>query len=452
MEIKVIGKFTSINKFIAAIMIIIISGCTTKYVTKIDDTGIDIKQSGEVVLSQTKVVDEVVSYYVLPMASPSFGCKQSPDLYIALFYIYFPIDVAITPIYWLSALFGADTSCVNSSRASEMTLNMSHDEAISKLNNWCSYGNKFDSCEKALWLDSVNKDTIEAYKKYLDSYPQGIYSAIASDRYKRLFELSKLNADTRKLNEAIAGGSIDNMVKYLDSSVISYENYNKGLELLADMLIKQNATIDTYNSYYLRYPDIIDYYGDQVRFQLAGPEGMRVYQISRLIMKGTVSTDIIASKILVSDMRYKDYSLTEIEELKGLGITDNIISAMIRSNAAAAKREMLESKRQKLNDMRKQLNAEKDRINREAENEHEKQKQADNDRQKEYHDDCVRECDRIRSRCDNKCNSIATSSLGKSLGAAMAGAQYNNLNDTIDRMNCNNECSSGYDSCTLRCN
>jgi len=317
--------------------------------------------------------------------------------------------------------------------------------------------------EEDAWLRYSQKNTVGGYEEFIAKYPDSQMTITArkriDDEQKRQDELKAKEAREKNENERVLKeNSFEALVQYL-SKPLRAEYRSKAINALSIRIAERPDALELFDKYLVIYPELRQNLVDEYAFKLLGPQGMRIYQISALQKKGTIGADILAAKILSSTAKYKDFSLPEIERLKEMGLTDNVIAAMIKSTALALKKEELASKKQEFNEEKSRHDVENRKL--EAEDEALRQKQDEAARQKQDEAQqrmrdkrvasCKNKCNQRMNNCFERCNSIAVNSTAKSIGAMLTRSQYNNLNDAADMYSCKTECETGASDCELGC-
>lgn len=102
-------------------------------------------------------------------------------------------------------------------------------------------------------------------------------------------------------------------------------------------LIGKRKDADTYEGYKkfsAEFPDGLPFIPARHQLALIGPEGMRVHDCVEHIKRGE-ETGIILEKVRRQKGIYKDFTFDEIDTLKQMGLTGDIIQAMIVSTLEA---------------------------------------------------------------------------------------------------------------------
>jgi len=131
-----------------------------------------------------------------------------------------------------------------------------------------------------------------------------------------------------KANITATTGSLRFYMEPDNSAEISKQKARDGEKVMIASLVAKND-FQGLKEYTDKNPNSVYYITDQkLRLALTGQKGMKVGDIRKLIKNGRSETIIIA---LIKRVKspYKEFTLDEIDNLTSMGLSDNIVAAMI---------------------------------------------------------------------------------------------------------------------------
>ena len=153
----------------------------------------------------------------------------------------------------------------------------------------------------------------------------------------------------------------ENNIVVIDSFLTKHpdsKRRDKALSSLVNALNREN-NIEKYKLYLTKYPEIGIQLPAKLRLSLCGPEGLRVIDI--VAMQKNMNEKLIVSKIRISKGRYYDFSVEDMSALKKMGLTDDIVQALIESTEKADTIDVEKKNKQELNNTLRELkNAQKE--------------------------------------------------------------------------------------------
>ncbi|MDD0852039.1 hypothetical protein HBN50_02980 [Halobacteriovorax sp. GB3] len=192
--------------------------------------------------------------------------------------------------------------------------------------------NHFDKEEQKVLAKAKEDDTISGYKNFLFQYPS---SKSAPEIKERLSELEK--EDDMAFSRASKNNTFKSYIGYIES-------FSKGKHISSAVA----SAIDVAKvkkkpirfSHYRKLISINANYMSQIPASDAreielleiGPENFNVAKVIELKKKGH-SSSILSAKIKATNERYKNFTMEEIGSLKGMGLDEKIIEAMITVTA-----------------------------------------------------------------------------------------------------------------------
>jgi hypothetical protein len=102
------------------------------------------------------------------------------------------------------------------------------------------------------------------------------------------------------------------------------------LEAMCRLIGKRKDAYEGYKKFSTEFPDGLPYIPTRHQLSLIGPDGLRVHDCVEEIKQGE-ETGIILEKVRKRNGLYKDFTFEEIDMLKQMGLTGDIIQAMIES-------------------------------------------------------------------------------------------------------------------------
>lgn len=118
------------------------------------------------------------------------------------------------------------------------------------------------------------------------------------------------------------------------------------LVAMCRLIGKQKDAYEGYKKFSAEFPDGLPCIPSRHQLALIGPEGMRVHDCVEDIKRGE-ETGVILEKVRRQKGTYKDFTFDEIDTLKQMGLTSNIIQAMLESTLEAQRRnEALQRKKE----------------------------------------------------------------------------------------------------------
>lgn len=110
---------------------------------------------------------------------------------------------------------------------------------------------------------------------------------------------------------------------------------------------KQKDAYEGYKKFSTEFPDGLPFIPSRHQLALIGPEGMRVHDCVEDIKRGE-ETGVILEKVRRQKGMYKDFTFDEIDTLKQMGLTGDIIQAMLESTLEAQRNsEALQRKKER---------------------------------------------------------------------------------------------------------
>ncbi len=136
--------------------------------------------------------------------------------------------------------------------------------------------------------------------------------------------------NTKIMRASIVGytGSLRFYMEPDNSAEISRQKARNSEKVIIASLVTQND-FQGLKEYTDKNPNSVYYITDQkLRLALTGQKGMKVGDIRKLVKNGRSETIIIA---LIKRVKspYKEFTLDEIDNLTNMGLSDNIVAAMI---------------------------------------------------------------------------------------------------------------------------
>ncbi len=116
------------------------------------------------------------------------------------------------------------------------------------------------------------------------------------------------------------------------------------LALMFKLIEAKKGGYEEYRKYALEFDDGMPFVPYRHRLQLIGPEGLRVHDCIEALKSGE-EHGIVLENVRRKNGIYRDFSLEEIETLKQMGLTGDIIQAMIESTLDAERAETNRTKR-----------------------------------------------------------------------------------------------------------
>lgn len=280
----------------------------------------------------------------------------------------------------------------------------------------------------------------EFFNKCLE-VSHGYPLAVAS---KRLLTQDSVPLSDPLYDLAMKQNSIVSLTEYLDSKEITSEYRKKTIQALAIKIKGQANPVELLDKYSEKYPELLESVSQEDALKLIGPQGMKVYQIAALQKKKKFSSETIASKILASGAQYKDFSFQEMEKLTDMGITENVINAMLKSSSSPQNTEDRNIKQKPAKAMR-------------ADEDYSRQTQEPPREQRSGSsaEACRANCSQMQSACYSRCDNVGKASVGRNLfGAILSGGQPNLSQygqDIAGVTICQNECQASRRSCDIGC-
>lgn len=106
------------------------------------------------------------------------------------------------------------------------------------------------------------------------------------------------------------------------------------LESMCRLIGKQKDAYEGYKKFSAEFPDGLPYIPTRHQLSLIGPDGLRIHDCVEELKQGE-ETGIILEKVRKRNGLYKDFTFEEIDMLKQMGLTGDIIQAMIESTYEA---------------------------------------------------------------------------------------------------------------------
>jgi len=116
--------------------------------------------------------------------------------------------------------------------------------------------------------------------------------------------------------------------EYLETYPNSLQS-NEAYRAIVLLIAAEEQPEPQYERLVNQYPAAVSVLPDEVRLGYIGPPGMRVNDIQTLLSEG-VGSVIIAQKILSAGQPYAEFSFEEIKQLTEMGVTDDVIAAMLK--------------------------------------------------------------------------------------------------------------------------
>lgn len=179
--------------------------------------------------------------------------------------------------------------------------------------------------DKEDWALYSETKSVKSLDNFIRDFPHNYYVTQARIKKKKLIEIEK-----REFNKVRKINTLSSYSKFLeDYPTTTYRQ--RALKLMSSKLNNKND----YYEYADRFPDIVDYYPELMRYDLSlmslGPRNMTIKDILKLKEEG-LGDETIGAKIEATNGPFKDFSVGEIKYLKKQGITEILIGAMIKSN------------------------------------------------------------------------------------------------------------------------
>jgi hypothetical protein len=119
------------------------------------------------------------------------------------------------------------------------------------------------------------------------------------------------------------------------------------LESMCRLIGKRKNAYEGYMKFSAEFPDGLPYIPTRHQLSLIGPDGLKVHDCVEEIKQGE-ETGIILEKVRKRNGLYKDFTFDEIDLLKQMGLTSDIIQAMIESTYDAQRNsEALQRKKER---------------------------------------------------------------------------------------------------------
>lgn len=130
--------------------------------------------------------------------------------------------------------------------------------------------------------------------------------------------------------------SLDTLEAYADflRTCPSFPRRPDMLEAMCRLIGKRKDAYEGYKKFSAEFPDGLPYIPTRHQLSLIGPEGLRIHDCVEEIKQGE-ETGIILEKVRKRNGLYKDFTFEEIDMLKQMGLTGDIIQAMIESTYEA---------------------------------------------------------------------------------------------------------------------
>lgn len=106
------------------------------------------------------------------------------------------------------------------------------------------------------------------------------------------------------------------------------------LESMCRLIGKRKDAYEGYKKFSAEFPDGLPYIPTRHQLSLIGPDGLRIHDCVEELKQGE-ETGIILEKVRKRNGLYKDFTFEEIDMLKQMGLTGDIIQAMIESTYEA---------------------------------------------------------------------------------------------------------------------
>jgi hypothetical protein len=106
------------------------------------------------------------------------------------------------------------------------------------------------------------------------------------------------------------------------------------LQQMCQLIEKRHGGYDDYKRFVLQFDDGLPYVPYRLRLSLIGPEGLRVHDCLQSLKSGEEPGSVL-EKVRARQGIYRDFSLEEIDTLKQMGLTSDLVQAMIESTLDA---------------------------------------------------------------------------------------------------------------------
>ena len=155
---------------------------------------------------------------------------------------------------------------------------------------------------------------------------------IDAERNRKLHEMER-NDFIAVIETNTINGYYEFLGKYPKGS--EREDAFKRLSLLIN---KNRNRLTLYREFINLYPDGIEYIPQEHRLLYVGPKELPVYAILELLNEGMTEVDV-AKRVRNVKEKYRKFNVEEARELATLGISDNILEAMLEATYKATIRE-----------------------------------------------------------------------------------------------------------------
>lgn len=166
---------------------------------------------------------------------------------------------------------------------------------------------------------------------------------VAANTGKGQTEVSLPSVKTDPCQEVMPLGTLDACAGFLRSC----PSVPKRQDILAQMcrlIEEQKGGYEDYRKFVLEFEDGLPFVPYRHRLSLTGPEGLRVHDCLESLRRGTES-GMVLEKVRLRKGVYRDFTDEEIDTLKQMGLTSDLIQAMLESthDAKRAERALLKS-------------------------------------------------------------------------------------------------------------
>lgn len=231
-------------------------------------------------------------------------------------------------------------------------------------------GRPVPSSAERLWLHYRNKDSAEAYARYLEFVTESPYRNEATTRLK-----AATDREGARIVAATKSGNLADLASYVGSYPDSPLRAKAMAALLA-LFERSPAKGEAWVTLSSRCAACTAALPPEYAVLSLGPSGLTVGDILRLASQG-IAAEILAAKIESSRAEYKDFSFEEIGFLNSLKVPPATVTAMIRSTHANAARNLAEEnqrlksenqalKEKKLSDENQRLQNENQKLRQQA--------------------------------------------------------------------------------------
>lgn len=99
---------------------------------------------------------------------------------------------------------------------------------------------------------------------------------------------------------------------------------------MSELIAETNNPHVAYDKLTSRYPESVSHVPEDKQLRYLGPKGLKVHNLKKLLDDG-IGSEILVEKVMSNEAVYQDFSIGEVKQLKKIGLTDELVAAMIRS-------------------------------------------------------------------------------------------------------------------------